>query len=90
VVKLFVKAIGSIEGAYLCVDPVDEVPPQHRSQFLHANVRLFLTGRSYIREEPDKHLTKGAYTIHIVADKGDITRYLSRMIDDEDDGQSEK
>jgi len=93
-VKLFVKTISSIELVYLCVDAVDEMLRQHRSEFLRAlqqviqdapNVRLFLTGRPYIRGELDKHLTKGAYIIHVAADQGDITMYLSRKIDDDDD-----
>ena len=33
--------------------------------------------------ELDKHLTKEAYTIHIVPDQGDIARYLSRKMDDD-------
>ena len=92
-VKLFVKTISSIELVYMCVDAVDEVLPQHRSEFLRAlrqviqdapNVRIFLTGRPYIRGELDKHLTK-AYIIHILADQEDITRYLSQKIDHDDD-----
>ena len=93
-VKLFVKTISSIELVYLCIDAVDEVLQQHRSEFLRAlrqiiqdapNVRLFLTGRPYIRGELDKHLTKGAYIIHILADQEDITRYLSEKIDHDHD-----
>ena len=93
-VKLFVKAIGSTGLVYLCVDAVDEVLQQHRSEFLRAlrqiiqdapNVRLFLTGRPYIRGELDKHLTKGAYIVHIMVDQGDITLYLSQKIDHDDD-----
>ena len=34
--------------------------------------------------ELDKHLTQEAYTIHIVPDQGDIARYLSRKMDDDD------
>ena len=92
-VKLFCKVAGYIEAVYLCVDAVDEVLPQHRLEFLRAlqqilrdaqNVRLFLTGRPYIRTELDKHLTKKAYTIHIVVDQRDITRYLSQKINDND------
>jgi len=91
-VKLLVKVIGSIELVYLCVDAVDEVLRQHRSEFLRAlrqiihdapNVRLFLTGRPYILGELDNHLGKGANVIHIVANLGDITRYLSRKMDDD-------
>ena len=93
-VGLFVKTVGSIERVYICVDAMDELVPQHRSEFLRAlrqitqeapNTRLFLTGRPYIRSELDKHLTKGAYTIHIVPHQGDIARYVSRKIDDDDD-----
>ena len=91
--KLFAKAISSIELVYICVDAIDELLPHDRSEFLRAlrqiiqdapNVRLFLTGRPYVCGELDKHLTKGGYTICIVADQGDITRYLSRKMDDDD------
>ena len=93
-VKLFVRAISSIDLVYLCVDAVDEVLPQHRPDFFRAlrqiiqdaaNVRLFLTGRPYIGAEVDKHLTKGACIIQIVADQGDITRYLRKKMDDDQD-----
>jgi len=87
---LFVKTICSLERVYICVDAIDELVPQHRSELLRAlrqiiqeapNTRLFLTGRPHIRGELDRYLTKGAYTIHIVPDQGDITRYLSRKMD---------
>jgi len=93
-VGLFVKTIGSLERVYICVDAIDELVPQHRSEFLRTlrqiiqeapNIRLFLTGRPHIRGELEKHLTKGAYTIHIVPDQGDIARYLSQKMDDDDD-----
>ena len=92
--KLFVKVVGHTEVVYLCVDAVDEVLPHHRFEFLHAlrqilqdapNVRLFLTGRPYIRAELDKHLTEKACAIHILADQGDITLYLSHKMDDDED-----
>ena len=90
--KLFVTAICSIELVYLCVDAVDEVLRQHRSEFFCAlrqilqdapNARLFLTGRPYIRGELDSNLMEGANVIHIVANQGDLTRYLSEKIDDD-------
>ena len=94
-VGLFVEAVVSLERVYICVDAMDELVPQHRSEFLRAlrqiiqeapNTRLFLTGRSHIRMELDKHLTKGAYIIYIVPDQGDIAKYLNRKMDDDDDG----
>ena len=95
-VELLVKTVTSIERVYICFDAMDELLPQNRSELLRTlqqiirdapNIRLFLTGRPYIRGELDKHLTKRAYIIPIVADQGDIARYVSRkMEDDEDDG----
>ena len=94
--KLLVRAVSSIERVYICLDAMDELLPGNRSELLRAlreiirdapNIRLFLTGRPYIRGELDKYLTKGAYTIHIAADQEDIATYVSRkMEDDEDDG----
>jgi len=55
---LFVKIIGSIERVYICVDAMDELVPEHRSEFLRAlrqitqeapNTRLFLTGTTHSR-----------------------------------------
>ena len=93
-VGLFVKTICSLVRVYICVDAIDELVPQHRSEFLRAlrqiiqeapNTRLFLTGRPHVRGELDKHLTKRAHIIHIVPDQGDIAKYLSKKMDDDDD-----
>ena len=90
--KLFLNVISSSERVHICVDAVDELQPHDRSEFLRAlrqiiqeapNTRLFLTGRPHIRGEVGRHLTEGAYSINIVADKGDIVRYLSRKMDDD-------
>ena len=91
--ELFIKTISSLERVYICIDAIDELLPQHRSEFLRAlqqiiqeapNTWLFLTGRPHIRRELEKHLVKGVYSIHIVPDQGDIARYLSRKMDDDD------
>jgi len=92
--ELFVNTICSFERVYICIDGVDELLPEDRSEFLRAlrqiiqeapNTRLFLTGRPHVCRELDKHLTKRANIIHIVPDQGDIGRYLSRKLDDDDD-----
>jgi len=91
---LFVKTTNSGERVSICVDAMDKLLPPHRSEFSRSlrqnileapNTRLFLTGRPYIRVELDKHLTKGAYTIHIIPHQGDIARYLSRRMGEDDD-----
>ena len=93
-VKLFVKAINSVQRVYICVDTVDELLPQDRLEFLRAlrqiiqdapGAQLFLTGRPYICGGLDKHLTNSAYTIQFVTDQGGVARYVSRKIDDDDD-----
>ena len=92
--ELFVKTISSLDRVYICVDAMDELLPQHRSEFLRTlkqiiqevpNTRLFLTGKPHIRGELDKHLTRGAHTIQIVPDQGDIALYLNRKMEDDDD-----
>ena len=92
--KLFVKTIAPLERVYICADAMDELVPQHRSEFLRTlrqiiqeapKTRLFLTGRPHICGELEKHLTKGACIIHILPDQGDIAKYLSQKMDDDDD-----
>jgi len=92
--KLFFETVSSVERVYICFDALDELLPENRSELLRAlrqivrdaqNIRLFLTGRPHIRGELDKYLTKGAYTVHIVANQGDIERYVSRRMEDDDD-----
>jgi len=91
--KLFVKTVSLTKRVYICFDAMDELLPENRSELLRAlrqivrdspNIRLFLTGRPHIRGELDKYLTKGAYTIHIIANQGDIARYVSRRMEDDD------
>jgi len=97
-VQLFVNTIGFLHRVYICVDAIDELLPQHRSEFLRAlsqivqgapNTRLFLTGRSHIRGGLDRHLTMRAYTIHIVPSRGDIARYISWRMDGDKDWDSD-
>jgi len=89
-VKLFIKTIIPIERAYICIDAVDELLPQDRSEFLDAlgqiirevpNTRLFLTGRPHLHKEIEKHLMEGAYCINVVVDQGDIAKHMSRKLD---------
>ena len=91
--ELFVKTADPLERVYICVDAMDELLPQHRSEFLRTlqqiiqeapNTRLYLTGRPHIRGELNRYLTKGACAIHIVPDQGDIARYLNQKMDEDD------
>jgi len=93
-VQLFIKTIISLERVYICVDAIDELLPENRSEFLRVlryiireapGTRLFLTGRPHIRGGLDRHLATGAYTIDIVPDQGDIALYLSEKMDGDKD-----
>ena len=90
-VQLFVEAIGSFERVFICIDAIDELLAKDRPNFIRAlryivdrapNSRLFLTSRPYVRVELDKHLAGRAYIIQVVADLGDITRYVHLKIED--------
>ena len=92
--KFFVRVISSIDQVYLCVDGVDELLPENRSEFLRAlrqiiqdvpNTRLFLTTRLCIRKELSQHLSADPYSIKIVADQGDVARYLNHKMDNDRD-----
>jgi len=96
--KLMVEVISSIDRVYICIDAVDELLEHDRSEFISAlrqviqeapNTRLFLTGRTYIRRELNQRLTKWVPVIHIVADPGDIARYLSHKMDEGGDRDPE-
>ena len=90
--RLFIKVVSSIDRVYICVDAVDELLPKNRAEFLRGlwrivqdapNTRLFLTTRPFIQAELLKHLGGVPYVIKIVADQGDIAKYLSYMIDND-------
>ena len=89
-VKLFAKTIIPAERAYICVDAVDELLPEDRSRLLDAlgriarevpNTRLFLTGRTHIRGEIEKHFMNGTYNINIETDQRDVAKQVSRKMD---------
>ena len=92
--RLFIKVVSSIDRVYICVDAVDELLPKNRADFLRElwriiqdapNTRLFLTARLCVQAELLKHLGGVPYVIKIVADQGDIARYLRHMIDNDGD-----
>jgi len=93
-VQLFVKSISSFERVFICIDAIDELLAKDRPDFIRAlryiidtslNTRLFLTSRPYLQVEFDKYLADRAYIIEVVADQGDITRYVQLKMDDNPD-----
>ena len=81
----FLQEISFPRLTFICVDALDECPPAHRVKFLASlnqilqrspGARIFLTGRSHIRDEIDKHFSGRAATTPITPTKGDIIIFL--------------
>ena len=92
-VNMLKGVIGQRERVVICIDGLDESLPEHRSGLLNSlkaiaeglsNVRLFLTGRPFIRSEVEKYFS-GVDTISVSPTRKD-TEALLRMKLEEDMG----
>jgi len=81
----FLQDISSSRRTYICIDALDECPARHRAKLLDSlnqiaqkslGARIFLTGRSHIQGEIDKHFSGRAVTRSITPTKGDIIIFL--------------
>ena len=81
----FLQDIASSSSTFISIDALDECPPRHRVKLLGSlnqilqnspGVRVFLTGRSHIRGEINKHLHGRATTRAITPSKDDIIIFL--------------
>ena len=81
----FLQDISSSRRTSICIDALDECPAGHRVKFLDSlnqilqrspGARIFLTGRSHIRAEIDKHLSRRVATRSIAPTKTDIITFL--------------
>ena len=77
---------------FICIDALDECMAKYRAtlldslkQFLRKSPssRLFLTGRPYIRDEVEKHLTGSVVAVSITPNKDDIIRFLQAKLRDD-------
>ena len=84
IVKMCV-AVTSLQRTFICVDALDECVPSHRLEVLSAlgqilrgspNTRIFMTGRSHIREAVGRELGGRATNVSIVSREDDIVTYL--------------
>jgi len=85
----FLQDITSSRPTFICMDALDEYPARHRIKLLDLlnqvlqkapTARLFLTGRSHIRDEVDKHLVSRAVTRSITPAKNDIITFLREKL----------
>ena len=81
----FLQDISSSRCTYICIDALDECPPEHRmklldslNQILHlsSGARIFLTGRPHIRDEVERCFAGRAATRSITPTKNDIVTFL--------------
>ncbi|RPA91562.1 hypothetical protein L873DRAFT_1752016 [Choiromyces venosus 120613-1] len=82
-------AIASQEQLFICVGALDEASPEHQFDLLDAlreisrespSVRIFLTGRPFVRSEVEKYFP-GVQVISVSPTTDDIKRYLTMKLD---------
>ena len=84
IVKMF-PAVSSLKRTFICVDAIDECVPKHQLEVLDAlgqilqaspNIRIFMTGRSHIRDVVERGLGGIATSVSIKPRDNDIVTYL--------------
>ena len=84
IVEMLQDILSSVP-TFVCIDALDECMAAYRVKLLDSlkqilqnstNTRIFLAGRSYIRDEVGKHLAGRVVAISITPTKGDIIRFL--------------
>jgi len=86
--KLIVSSLRTLQRSYICIDALDEFPRESRPELLRSLVqiirespstRLFLTGRSHIRDEIERYFA-GSAEIQIKPTEKDIRKYLTMRL----------
>ena len=81
--------ISSTQCTFICIDALDECMARHRTELLDSllrilrvspRTRVFLAGRSHIRDEVEKHLAGRAAVISITPTEGDIIGFLREKL----------
>ena len=81
--------ISSLQPTFICIDALDECMSEYWAklldsleQILHKSpgTRVFLTGRSHIRDETEKRLSGRVAAISITPTKADIMRFLQAKL----------
>ena len=91
-IQTMLQTVSTSQRTFICVDALDECLAEHRQVVLKSlreilekspGVRLFLTGRSYIRGEVQSILAEAATFIEIKPDKGDIVTYIVAKLEED-------
>ncbi|RPB00997.1 hypothetical protein L873DRAFT_724974 [Choiromyces venosus 120613-1] len=79
------QTVSSLQRTFICIDALDECAAVDRQVVLDSlrqilekspNTRLFLTGRSHIRDEIQERLGQSVQFMNIKTSRGDIIRFL--------------
>ena len=88
IVKMF-PAVSSLQRTFICVDAIDECVPKHQMEVLNAlgqilrrspSTRIFMTGRSHIRDVVERGLGGRATSVPIKPRDNDIVTYLGARL----------
>ena len=83
------QSISSSRFTFICLDALDECRAEYRGklldsleQILHKSpdTRIFLAGRSHIRDEAEKRLAGRVAAVSITPSKADIIRFLQAKL----------
>ena len=87
---MLIKSVSSWQRAFICIDALDEFPTKHRPELWDSlqhilrecsNVRLFITGRPYIREEVKKYFPGYPHLSPIKPTEQDIHEYVAMRLE---------
>ena len=98
-VQMLKQAVTTLPRVFICIDALDECPPQHLSGLLVSlrdtlhespGARIFFTGRPQVQAEIEKRFT-GSVIVPISPKVHDIERYLEKKLemDTESDAMSD-
>ena len=95
-VRMLSIAIASLSQAFICIDALDEFLPKDLPELLESlrdiarespKIRIFLTGRPYIRETIQRYFSK-VVVMPISLNRNDIRDYLEMRLDKDDEPEA--
>jgi len=91
-IQTMLQTVSTLQPTFICVDALDECVAEYRQVVLKSlreilenspGVRLFLTGRSYIRGEVQSILAKAATLMEIKPNRDDIVTYILAKLEED-------
>jgi len=91
-IQTMLQTVSTSQRTFICVDALDECVAEHRQVVLKSlreiperspGVRLFLSGRSYIRGEVQSILAETTTFMEIKPNKGDIVTYILAKLEED-------